>query len=63
MEACKQHSLIESGLLSRGSSEEIDSLMNYLQVTIGDRVLIYNLNEKNATLVNYMDETIQMTDP
>ena len=37
--------------------------MNYLQVTIGDRVLIYNLNEQNATLVNSMDDTRRMTDP
>ena len=60
---CMQKSLIEAGYLTSVSQHNFKKLENYLQVTIDNRILIFNLNTAKPALVNQIEDSDKIMDP
>ena len=63
IDGCMQRSLIEAGYLTAVSRYNLHRLANYLQVAIGDRILMFNVNAQRPTLVNEIEESEKLMDP
>ena len=63
IDGCMQRSLIEAGYLGVLTQHNLQKLDNYLQVTIDNRNLIFNLNTEKPSLVNEIEETEKLTNP
>ena len=63
IDGCMQKSLIEAGYLTSVSQHNFKKLENYLQVTINNRILIFDINVQKPTLVKELEESEKMMDP
>ena len=63
IDGCMQRSLIEAGYLTAVNQHNFTKLENYLQVTIDNRMLLFNLNTKKPALVNQIDGSDMIMDP
>ena len=63
IDGCLQKSLIEAGYLTEVNQQNMKKLENYLQVTIDNRILIFDINVQKPTLVKELEESEKMMDP
>ena len=63
IDGCMQKSLIEAGYLTAVNQHNLHKLENYLQVTIDNRILIFDINVQKPTLVKELEESEKMMDP
>ena len=63
IDGCLQKSLIEAGYLTAVNQHNMKKLENYLQVTIDNRILIFDINVQKPTLVKELEESEKMMDP
>ena len=63
IDGCMQKSLIEAGYLTAVNQHNLHKLENYLQVTIENCILIFDINVQKPTLVNEIEESEKLMDP
>ena len=63
IDGCLQKSLIEAGYLTAVNQHNMKKLENYLQVTIDNRILIFDINAQKPTLVKELEESEKIMDP
>ena len=63
IDGCMQKSLIEAGYLAAVNQHNMKKLENYLQVTIDNRILIFDINVQKPTLVSEIEESEKIMDP